>query len=190
MFPGRRARFWFVSLVVIGVLAPLATPASAHTAMLRASPDRDAIAGGPVQFIDLEFLDPITEAVVTVTYNGVPLAGRTTVADGEVITFTLDQPLTEPGRYQVSYEMISFDTDFTTGGFFFTFDPQADQVARLEPPGAGGFSPATTAISAAGLAVVVALLATFVWRMDGRRRDSYDDGHDGDVGYADYHDDW
>ncbi|MEM9615670.1 MAG: copper resistance protein CopC [Actinomycetota bacterium] len=166
-----------VALSLFGLLAP---PASAHTAMLRASPDRDAVAGGSIAHIDLLFLDPVTEAAVTLTYNGAPVAGQTTVPDGEVITFTLDQPLTETGRYQVSYEMISFDTDFTTGGFFFTFDPTAGGIARIEQPGSGGgISSTTLVLSGIGLTVLVGVLALFVWRLDGRRRDELLEPADG-----------
>ncbi len=161
-----------LATVTAGALtALLALPAEAHTAMLRASPDRDATAGGSIGFIDMEFLDPVTDASVTVTYNGAPVAGQTTVADGEIITFTLDQPLAQPGRYQVNYEMISFDSDFTTGGFFFTFEPAAGEAARIESSGPGGLSSITVALSGAGLALVVALLALFVWRIDARRRE-------------------
>lgn len=159
------------TVVALAVVILPAMPASAHTAMVRASPDRDAIAGGSISFIDLEFLDPVTSASVSVTYNGAPVSGRTTVGTGEVITFTLDQPLAQPGRYQVSYEMVSFDADFTTSGFFFTFDPTANQMARIEPPGPGGFSTTTLALSGAGLTVLVGLLALFVWRIDNRRRE-------------------
>ena len=159
------------TVVALAVTAVLAASAGAHTAMVRASPDRDAIAGGSISFVDLEFLDPVTNASVTVTYNSAPVAGRTTVVDGEVVTFTFDQPLAEPGRYQVNYEMISSDGDFTTGGFFFTFDPAADQPARIEPSGSGGFSSTTLALSGVGLIVVVGLLALFVRRIDNRRRE-------------------
>lgn len=158
------------AVAALAVAALLAPPASAHTAMLRASPDRDAIAGGSISFVDLEFLDPVTETAVTVTYNGAAVAGRTTVADGEIITFTLDQPLTEPGRYQVNYEMVSSDGDFTTGGYFFTFDPAADQTARIDPSGSDGFSSTMLVLTGVGLAVVVGLLALFVRRIDTRRR--------------------
>ena len=157
------------ALAALAAVTLLAFPAGAHTAMLRASPDRDATAGGTISHIDLEFLDPVSSVVVSVTYNGVPLAGQTTVADGELITYTLDQPLAQPGRYQVNYEMISFDSDFTTGGFFFTFDPVADQVARIEPSGPGGLSPVTIAVSVVALIAVIGLLALFVRRIDNRR---------------------
>lgn len=163
------------AVAALAVAVLLVLPAGAHTAMLRASPDRNATAGGSIDFIDLEFLDPVTNASVIVTYNGMPVAGRATVADGELITFSLDQPLTQPGRYQVSYEMTSFDSDFTTGGYFFTFDPAADQVARIEPSGAGGLSTttlstSTLAASAVALMLLVGLLALFVRRIDSRRR--------------------
>lgn len=165
-------RALLATVVALAVVALLALPTSAHTTMIRASPDRDAIAGGSINFIDLEFLDPVTDASVTVTYNGVPVSGRTTAAAGEVITFAIDQPLAQPGRYQVNYEMISFDSDFTTGGFFFTFDPAANQMGRIEPSGSGGFSTTMTlALSGAGLALLVGLLALFVLRIDNRRHE-------------------
>ncbi|MGH1494019.1 MAG: copper resistance CopC family protein [Acidimicrobiales bacterium] len=160
------------TVFALAVAVLLALPARAHTAMLRASPDRNATAGGSIAFIDLNFLDPVTNASVTVTYNGTPVAGRATVADGEVITFTLDQPLTQPGRYQVSYEMTSFDGDFTTGGYFFTFDPAAEQVGRIEFSGSSGFSTTTLALSGAGLIMIVGLLAVFVRRIDSGRREA------------------
>ena len=99
------------------------------------------------------------------------MAGRTTVTDGEVITFTLDQPLAQPGRYQVNYQMISFDSDFTTGGYFFTFDPAAAQPARIQPSGsASGFPLTTLELTGAGLAITVVLLALVLRRIDNRRR--------------------
>jgi len=166
--------------VLVVLSAMLALPADAHTAMLRASPDRNATAGGSLTFIDLEFLDPITEATVTVAYNGAPMAGVTTVNAGEVITFTLDQALAQPGRYQVTYEMVSFDGDFTTGGYFFTFDPTAAPMTRItvsefgesgEPGEPDGVSSTTIAVTGIGLVVIVAVLALFAWWMDRRRGD-------------------
>ncbi|MEM9564193.1 MAG: copper resistance protein CopC [Actinomycetota bacterium] len=185
-------RALLAAVVAVTVAVLMTLPASAHTAMLRASPDRNAVVGGSIQVIDLEFLDPITDATVMLRYNGTPLAGTTTVPDGEVITFALDQPLTQPGRYQVSYEMISLDGDFTTGGYFFTFDPAAAQPARIEAPASGGVSTNTVlAASAIGLAALVGLLVFFIRRTDVRRRhedfepDGYD--HADERGEPDYH---
>ncbi|MEM9655870.1 MAG: copper resistance protein CopC [Actinomycetota bacterium] len=164
----------FLAVIVAAVVSvAVGPPAPAHTAMLRASPDRDAVAGGAIAYVDLEFLEPVSEAEVQVTYNGVPVAGRTTVSEGELITFALTEPLTQPGRYQVGYQMISFDTDFTTGGYFFTFDPAAGQAGRLELSESGGIFDNTLVLSAGGMVVVAALLALFVWRTDNRRRREY-----------------
>lgn len=182
-------RALIATVSALAVAALLAVPAAAHTAMLRASPDRDAIVGGSIGFVDLEFLDPVSEASVTVTYNGAPVAGRTTVTAGQVITFALDQPLTQPGRYQVDYEMISSDNDFTTGGYFFTFDPAAAPAGRIEASeSSGGFSTATLALAGAGLAVLVGLLALLAWRTGNRRRAQVLDtsvGHDAEFDHWD-----
>ncbi len=180
------------TLAALASAAVLTLPAAAHTAMLRASPDRNATVGGSIQVIDLEFLDPITDASVMLSYNGAPIAGTTTVPDGKVITFTLDQPLAQPGRYQLSYEMISLDGDFTTGGYFFTFDPLAAQPARIEAPASGGWSTTTIlTVAAAGLAVLVALLAVSIRRVDGRRRveelDAWDADDHAEWPHPDYH---
>lgn len=158
-----------LTAVTLVVIAALGSAAGAHTAMLRGSPDRNAVVGGAIDAIDLEFLDPVTETVVTVSYNGTPLAGQTPVADGEIITHALARPLVEAGRYQVSYEMISADGDFTTGGYFFTFDPTAPPPPRIQvESGSGGFSIGLlpVLIGLCGLAGVLGLL---VW-WSGRRR--------------------
>lgn len=168
-----RFKALFAAVTVLVVSAMLVPSASAHTAMLRASPDRDAVAGGSIGFVDLEFLEPVSDVSVVVSFNGVPVAGQTTVDAGELITYTLDQPLTQPGRYQVNYEMISFDSDFTTGGFFFTFDPTAEEAVRiLEATGEGGLSTTTTlVVSGFGIVLIVGLLALFVARVDSRRQE-------------------
>ena len=181
-----RVRLLLAAVATLIAVSLPAAPASAHTAMLRASPDRDATVGGSVRHVDLLFLERVTDASVTVTYNGVPVAGSTTVADGEVITFVLEQPLVDPGRYQVTYEMISFDSDFTTGGFFFTFDPVADQAARIEPPGSGESLTTTLVLSGIGLTVLVVLLGLFVWWLDNRRRQQYVDAAYGEEAWDDW----
>ena len=183
-------RALLAAVAALAMLVLTAPSASAHTAMLRASPDRDAIVGGSIAFLDLEFLDPVTDATVTVTYNGAPVTGQTTVPDGDVITFTLDQTLTQPGRYQVNYEMISFDGDFTTGGYFFTFDPNAEPTARINPSGSGGVSSTTLVASGAALAVLAALVGLFVWRIDRGRRTEGMAASDGTDTWYDDSDHW
>lgn len=163
------------AVAALALTALMMPSASAHTAMLRASPERNATAGGSIQFIDLEFLDPVTDVSVAVTYNGVPVAGRVIANSGELITFTLDQPLSQAGRYQVNYEMTSFDSDFTTGGYFFSFDPTADQPGRIEFSDSGRLSLVTLAASGIGLAALVGLLLLFVRRIDRQRSQQFID---------------
>ena len=174
-------RFAMLAMIValIGTISlVVAPPAGAHTALLEASPGPDETVGGVIDGIDLAFLDPITDAIVTVSYNGAPVAGATTVADGELIRFQFDEPLQLDGRYQVFYEMTSFDLDYTTSGFFFTYAAGAPQPPRLEAPGAGDGSSFPVVPTVIGTTLLVAVLAVFVWQFDARRRQSAGDGPD------------
>lgn len=175
--------------MAIGLFAP---PADAHTALLEASPGPDQTAGGVIAGIDLAFLDPISDAVVTVKFNGAPVPGSTTVANGELIRFEFDEPLQNPGRYQVFYEMTSFDLDYTTSGFFFTYDTAAPPPARLDTPSASDDSSFPIVPTIIGTVVLVAVLGVFVWQFDARRRHALADGTTTDFddygGYDDYDD--
>ena len=92
------------------VLAPL--PAAAHSTMLQASPGPSQIAGGPIDVVDLTFTEPVSEAEVRVKNgDGEFLPGSMAVADGQIIRFVFDEPLNEPGEYEVDYEVISWDGD-------------------------------------------------------------------------------
>jgi len=51
-----------------------------------------------IEFVDLAFSDPVTNATVTVSYNDEPLPGVTTVTSGEIIRFELAGPLELAGR--------------------------------------------------------------------------------------------
>jgi methionine-rich copper-binding protein CopC len=165
-------------------------PVGAHTALLQASPGPDETAGGTIDFIDLAFLDPITNAIVTVTFNGEPVAGRTIESDGEVVRFELDQPLQAPGRYQVFYEMTSYDGDYTTSGFFFTFAADGPQPERLTADSGGSSFPVIPTVI--GSVVLIALLGVFVWQFDARRRGSLaadDRGYYEDDDHGGYYED-
>jgi methionine-rich copper-binding protein CopC len=171
----KRQRRWFsfsvaVAAVLVSVTSLWIPPIDAHTTLLQASPGRDETVGGTIDFVDLAFFDPVTNATVTVSLNGVPLPGVTTVTDGRVIRFELNEPLTTPGRYEVTYQMISFDSDETASGFFFTYDASAPQPTRIgEDSLIGGEEPADpvegedTAIPwvliGATVVILVALLA-------------------------------
>ncbi|MEL7156402.1 MAG: hypothetical protein AAFN30_07370, partial [Actinomycetota bacterium] len=117
-------------------------------------------------------------ATVTVTSGGVEVPGEMTATDGIIIRFTLDEPITDPGRYDVEYRMISFDLDNTVDGFFFEYDPTAPEPIRLgvevEPEGT---NVVVVVASVVLMAAVAGLLLLFVRRTDARRRaESGDDG--------------
>lgn len=165
-------------MVMAALIGPWISPAGAHSALIETSPGLDETAGGTVDFVELAFNEPVADAVVTVSYNEEPLAGVTTVTDGEIIRFDLDGPLTLPGRYEVSFELISFDADRTTSAFFFTYATDAPQPTRIDLTGGEGSTDAGSGgrnwilIGGSSLLVasLVGLLAVFVWRVDAKRR--------------------
>ncbi|MCP3992582.1 MAG: hypothetical protein GY724_26155 [Actinomycetia bacterium] len=178
----RRVRWSYVTLFAVIVSAAIVglpmAPVGAHSAMIDASPAPDETVGGTIDIVELAFNEPVSEAVITVSYNEEPLAGVTTMTEGEIIRFELDDALEVPGRYEVSFEMISSDTDYTTSAFFFTYEadaPQPAQIGETDRVGltsgdSGGTSRILIGAMAILLATVFGLLAIFVWRVDARRR--------------------
>jgi methionine-rich copper-binding protein CopC len=156
---------------LLGLAGPV-RPAAAHTELLQASPGPGQRAGGTIELIDLAFLEPVSDAVVELAFGGAPIEGETVVADGTIIRFQLADPLSEPGRYDVSYHLTSYDLDDTDGGYFFTFAPDAPQPLRLgtvagEPPGRNWVQLAATVVLVACLAGLAFL---FLSRLEAKRR--------------------
>ncbi|MCP4227200.1 MAG: copper resistance protein CopC [Actinomycetia bacterium] len=115
--------------IVLGLVFP--SPAPAHTTMLQASPGPGQRAGGMIEFVDLVFAESISDGVVTVTLDGVVIPGSMIETEGQIIRFGFDEPLTEPGRYEVAYEFLSFDLDPGEATYVFDFVPEALQPVRL-----------------------------------------------------------
>jgi methionine-rich copper-binding protein CopC len=150
-----------------------ADPAAAHTDLLQASPGPSQQAGDPLQFIDLAFLEPVSDAVVRVTFDGAELPGTMLTDEGTIIRFQLEEPLSQPGRYDVSYEMLSFDLDQTESGFFFTFAPDSPPPLRLgnvTEAGSGGrdWIPIIATVVLVGSLAGLAFM--FLDRLEGRRQ--------------------
>jgi methionine-rich copper-binding protein CopC len=118
-------------VVAAAVVFGPAQPAAAHSELLQASPGPAQQVGGTVDFVDLVFMASVSGAVVEVSQNGTPVPGTTEVADGLIISFALDQPLTTPGRYDVSYTVTAGDQDRGTETYFFTYEPASPQAFRL-----------------------------------------------------------
>jgi len=131
------------SLVVLFVTAMALTVglfggvASAHTAMVGGAPEFDATVGGTVDFVNIAYSDPVSNATVAVSYNEELLPGVTTVNEGQIIRFQLDTPLELPGRYKVEINMVSYDSDATNQSYFFTYDPAAPQPQQLSEDNVG-----------------------------------------------------
>lgn len=157
-------------LAIVVALAALALPAAAHTELLQASPGPGQRAGGEIDFIDLAFFEPVTDASVDVVHDGEVVSGSMSVTDGSIVRFDFDEPLSSTGAYEVTYRMTSFDLDQTEAGFTFTFEPDAPQALRLgvvEPTGRNWVAIIATVILIASL---VGLAFVFVSRLEAKRR--------------------
>lgn len=106
-------------------------PAAAHGKLLQASPGPGQKAGGVVDFIDLAFLEDATDAVVAVTKDGVPVPGATTVANGRIVRFAFNPPLSAPGRYDVTFTATWVDKDRVTEAYYFTYDAAAPAPVHI-----------------------------------------------------------
>lgn len=129
---GRRAVSLAVlaGLTLILGLSPFA-PAGAHTDLLQGSPGPAQRVGGTVDFIDLVFVDAVTDATIILEDpSGEIVPGETLVADGQILRYEMPA-LTETGRYVVRFTMISADGDATESGYFFTYDTAGLEPVRL-----------------------------------------------------------
>jgi methionine-rich copper-binding protein CopC len=124
---------WIVAvLLALGALWVFSEPAGAHTDLLQGSPGPGQQAGGEIDFIDLVFVEPVTDAVVTLQDpDGNLIDGETTNPDGQIIRFESSDPIEITGRYIVRYNMTSADGDFTEAAYFFTYNPESVQPVRL-----------------------------------------------------------
>ena len=100
-------------------------PAGAHTQIQRATPGPGETVEGPVDFVLLEFLDPVLPTpVITVSGpDGEPVAG---IEEVEVVTDDAARvgfaPLTESGDYQVDYSFVALDGATQEGAHQFTVE--------------------------------------------------------------------
>jgi hypothetical protein len=123
----------------------------------------------------------VSDAVVTVNRDGVDVPGSMLETDGQVIQFAFDSALSEPGRYEVVYEMISFDRDETDASFFFDYVPDAPPPVRLgqldAPPRDLNLVPILASIFLAGC--LVGLAFVYLSRVEAGRREATDGPDEG-----------
>ena len=112
----------------------MAAPADAHTELLQAAPGPGQQVGGTVDFVDLVFLDPVTDASVEVMdESGIIQGGAMdpTATDGRIVRFELDAPLAVTGRYDVRYAVTAADGDRLEATHFFVYEPASPQPQRI-----------------------------------------------------------
>ncbi|MEM7274694.1 MAG: copper resistance protein CopC [Actinomycetota bacterium] len=168
---GRRLVLAAVGLLVAAWIG-LAGPAAAHTDLLTGSPGPAQRAGGTVSAVDLVVPERVTEFELRLEApDGSFLPGSLSTDEGQLFRFSLDQPITETGRYIVRYTMISADGDFTETGYFFTYEPDAPQPLPLGEPDVPQTGNSIVAIVAGLVFVgcVVGLALVFLLGLERRR---------------------
>ena len=119
-------------LVLLTGLAWLGGPAGAHTQVQRATPGPGASVDGIVDFVELDFLDPVlpTPTIEVTGPDGAPVAGlgEARLLADDVARVGFD-PLTAAGEYRVDYTFVALDGDEQTAAHTFSFEPSDDGLA-------------------------------------------------------------
>lgn len=142
---------------LLAVMVASASPASAHARLESSSPTDGATLTAVPPEIMLRFNEPIKDELNEVSVS----SGSTDVTDGamQVEGSSAFQPVKysmEPGKYTVSYKVVSADGHPVSGSFSFTYDPPegdtgagADPSAS-DPSSSGSSSKSTSATSGSG----------------------------------------
>lgn len=136
-YDGRvRSRLTLLAAVLAAAVALAPPGASAHTEVQRATPGPAEAAHGTVEFVVLDFLDPVqpTPELAVSGPDGRPVAGLgepRLIAD-DVVKVDFDA-LSEAGDYQVDYAFTSLDGDRQMGAYRFSFEPDAGWGVELRP---------------------------------------------------------
>lgn len=122
---------WRPLLVVVSLatLLGVAVPAGGHTQIQRATPQPGETVEGAIDFVLLEFLDPVlpTPVIEVTSADGAPVAGlgdARLVAD-DVARVEFD-PISEAGTYQVDYRFVALDGATQEGAHQFTVEVDDD----------------------------------------------------------------
>lgn len=144
--------------------------ASAHAALLGASPRPGSTVGGTVRTfevlldqraLDLHDMELTTEA-------GRPLAGSWAQAAPNLLRLTADEPLSTPGNYIVSYRVTVEDGDTTRSAFVFTYAPSASPPPTIPEADIMDERSLVLPVSLGALAVIGGLLVAWAFLRPGR----------------------
>ena len=123
-----------MALLCVSVLWP--APASAHTTLVDSSPAADARLLEAPRKVVLTFNEPIGQTFAVIRVAGSDERqlddGRTTVS-GTTVTTAINKAAT-PGRYTVSYRVVSVDGHAVTGQYAFTVAPGASPTPNGPAP--------------------------------------------------------
>lgn len=124
-------------IALLAVLLVNASPASAHARLESSSPaDGSTLTAVPPE-VSLRFNEPIKDGLNEVSVK----SGSTDVADGklEVEGNSVYQPVKysmKPGKYTVTYKVVSADGHPVSGTVSFTYDPPEGDTGASGEPGA------------------------------------------------------
>ena len=116
-----RNALWLIALAPL-LLIGAATPASAHSSQLDASPPVNAVLDGPPAQVRIVFDTPLLEtgsALVVTGPDGTVISDPSPAVDAETITAALD-PTAPPGTYTVAYRVVSSDGHTVTSSYEYT----------------------------------------------------------------------
>jgi methionine-rich copper-binding protein CopC len=121
-------------LALLVAILGSALPAGAHTQIQRATPGPGETVEGPVDFVVLEFLDPVvpTPTIEVTGPGGAPVAGlgETRLIADDVARVGFD-PLTGAGDYRVDYVFAALDGATQEGAHQFTVEPSSGRGADV-----------------------------------------------------------
>ncbi len=167
-----------VLALLFSLLAVFNDTAAAHAEMRRSGPKPDQVVGGMVDRVEMEFREPIQphdSNGVALQYPDGTLTLTAIEVDGHLVWGSFD-PLTEPGRYKVIWELLDqSDGDWATEVWEFTYDPAAappewlPESAAEGSGGDGGISGGTVALIVI-IPVAVVLAGWLFWPRQGIAR--------------------
>jgi copper transport protein len=164
-------RVLIVAMIGLGTLVLPAAPASAHAAMLAATPEPGSVVASAPSEITVTFTEgitPVPDRTQVLAPNGKRVTGLVT-ATGSTLRIQVrraDQPL---GTYLVSYRIVSGDSHPVGGAMTFSVGAPSARPPESDP---GSVHPSVTAavptikfIGYAGLTLIIgpALLLALLW---------------------------
>ena len=141
-------RYMAAAMVATIVAVSGAGPASAHNALVEATPKKGAVLKKAPERVELTFLQALDQRYLTIAVTGAgkqPVAADPPEADGKKGTLAFADPLPN-GDYTVAYRVVSKDGHPVQGSYAFTVqDPSATASPATASTPSAPASPAAPA---------------------------------------------